>query len=234
MKRFHFTPLQIAVHVGAWIPLLWLLWDYFNANGLMAINPIQELTQRSGRYALYLLVLSLAVTPLNTLFGWRQTIKVRRPLGLYAFLYAAVHFGIFIFLDYGFDWSLIPAAIFEKRYTVVGLAALTILTALAVTSFQWWMRRLGKNWKRLHRLVYLAGGLVIVHSAWAVKGDLLRLTGDIWQPLIFGVVIALLLFVRIPPVRKRASRLRGRLAARLQAQAAPKPRRVRMDVSSGE
>lgn len=211
MKKRKFTPFQIAVHIGAWLPLAWLVWDAWAGN--LSINPIQEITQRTGKYALILLVLSLACTPLNTLFKFRPALQVRRALGLYAFLYAALHFMTFIGLDYGFDWSLLLSEVVEKRYVLVGLAALLILASLAATSFTWWMKRLGKNWKRLHRLVYLASGLVVVHFAWAKKGDLFSLQGDILQPLAFGLAVALLLAVRIPPVRRSLSGLRVRWTA---------------------
>ena len=208
MKKL--TPLQIAVHLGAWFPLAWLLWDYVNGN--LSVNPIQDITQRTGKYALILLLVTLTVTPVNTWLGFRQVVRVRRPLGLYTFFYASLHFLTFIGLDYGFDWTLLPGAIFEKPFVLVGLAALTILLALAFTSFKYWQKRLGKNWKRLHRLVYLAGGLVIVHFAWAKKGNLLGLAGDILQPLLFGLVLVLLLAARLPVLRRRASALRSRLA----------------------
>ena len=207
------TPLRILVHLGAWVPLSLLIWDYFAGN--LTVNPIQDLVQRSGKYALFLLVLSLACTPLNTAFGLRQALTVRRALGVYAFLYAFLHFMLFIGLDYGFAWDLIYEAIFEKPFVVVGLITLTILTTLAATSFQWWMKRLGKNWKRLHRLVYVAGVLVIVHFAWASKGDLLRLQGDILEPFYYGLAVALLLIARIPVVRQAVIRLRTSLQARM-------------------
>jgi sulfoxide reductase heme-binding subunit YedZ len=133
MKKLKFTRLQIITHMGAWLPLLWLLWDNYAGN--LSINPIQELTQRTGKYALIMLVLSLAITPLITLSGFRQLVKLRRPLGLYAFMYAAIHFFIFIGLDYAFDWNLLRGELFEKRYILVGLGALLILSALAITSF---------------------------------------------------------------------------------------------------
>jgi methionine sulfoxide reductase heme-binding subunit len=211
-KLKKFTPLQIIVHIGAWVPLIWLLWDYYTGN--LTINPIQAATQRSGKYALILLVLSLAATPANTLFGFRQALKVRRALGLYAFMYAVIHLAIFSGLDYGLDWSLLQGAILEKRFVLVGLSAFLILLSLAATSFKSSMKRMGKNWKRLHKLVYLAGGLVIVHYAWSIKGDVLRLQGDIWQPLSFGLIIFFLLLVRIPVIRKWASSIRQRLNRR--------------------
>jgi sulfoxide reductase heme-binding subunit YedZ len=204
------TPLQIAVHSAAWLLAAWLAWDYFSGN--LTVNPIQAAEQRTGRYAIYFLVLSLACTPLNTVFGFRQAISARRALGLYAFLFAAVHFSIFIGVDYAFDFGLILLDVSSKRYILVGLLALLILTPLAATSFKWWMKRLGKNWKRLHRLIYLAGLAAVLHFAWVRKGDVFSLQGDIWLPAALGVMVVLLLALRIPLVRKAAVSFRSRLA----------------------
>lgn len=204
--------LKLLIHGAVWFLLGWLVWDWWAGN--LSVNPIQEVTQRTGKYALVLLVLSLAATPVNTFFGFRPALQVRRLLGLYAFLFAALHFMIFIGWDYGFDWGLIAAAIVEKRFVVAGLSAFVILLALAATSFKSSQKRLGKNWKRLHRLAYLAGILVVVHYTWATKGDLLRLQGDILQPLVFGGIVLLLLLARLPAVRRAASNLRTRRATR--------------------
>jgi sulfoxide reductase heme-binding subunit YedZ len=196
-----------GMHLAAWLPLAWLVFDFWNGS---MINPVQEITQRTGLYALILLIASLACTPANTLLGWRQAINLRRPLGLYAFGYALLHFLSFTGLDYAFQWALLNEAIFQKPYVFIGMLALFILLALAVTSFPSWMKRLGKNWKRLHRLVHLAGMLVIIHFAWSVKGDFLRLQGDVGQPLAFGIALALLLSVRLPVVRRALSAWRSR------------------------
>ena len=125
------------------------------------------------------------------------------------------HFTIFIWIDYGFNWEFLRADISDKLYIFVGLTALIMLTLLAATSFKWWMKRLGKRWKSLHKLVYLAAPLVVLHFAWARKGDVFRLQGDILQPLAFGIVVALLLLARLPALRKRAVKLRGQLQKRL-------------------
>ena len=206
------THLRVAVHSAAWLLAAWVVWDlFFNT---LNINPIQTAMQHSGKIALIFLVLTLACTPLNTLFGFRQALKLRRTLGLFAFMFAAFHFFIFLGIDYAFDWSLLKIEFSEKRFVIVGLAAGTILALLAVTSFKWWMKKLGKNWKRLHKFVYLAASLVIVHYAWAKKGDLFSLQGDILGPLAFGLILAFLLIMRIPAVRKSASSLSGRLKRR--------------------
>jgi methionine sulfoxide reductase heme-binding subunit len=199
-KKIPFSGIQLFVYLLAVIPGLWLIWDGLNDN--LTINPIQALTQRTGKYALFFLLLSLACTPINTVFGVRGVLKVRRPLGLTAFLYAFVHFFLFIGVDYAFNPRLLQEALLEKPYALVGLAAFSILSILAATSFRWWMRKLGKLWKTIHRFVYLAAIFVIIHFFWVVKGDFLRLSGDIGLPLISTLVLALLLTLRLPPIRK--------------------------------
>lgn len=201
------------IHFLAWALLGWLVWDYFTGN--LTANPLQAATQRTGKLALIMLVASLACTPLNTLFGWKPALKIRRMLGLYAFMFGFIHMLIFVGLDYGFDWYFLWQDLASKRYIWVGLLTLIILSMLAATSFQWWMKRLGKNWKGLHRLVYLASALVILHYAWSKKGDLLTFQGEIIQPAAFGLAVALLLLVRIPPVRRQAVRLRDYLRTKL-------------------
>jgi sulfoxide reductase heme-binding subunit YedZ len=147
--------LQILVHGGAMLPLVWLLWHY--ATGAFVVDPIREITTLTGKTALILLMLSLACTPISTVTGFVRAVRVRRALGLYAFLYASLHFLTFVGLDYRFDPGLIGQAIFAQRYVLAGLAAGAMLVPLALTSTKGWQRRLGRNWKRLHRLVYLAG-----------------------------------------------------------------------------
>ncbi len=207
MSHLKFTPLQIIVHIAAWLPLAWLVGAYLTDN--LTVNPVQAATQWAGRFAITLLVLSLACTPLNTLFGWREVTRVRRALGLYAFMYAALHFTILIGLDYGFALDLAWLDLATKPYILASVPALLILTALAATSFKWAMKRLGKNWKRLHRLVYVAGVLAVIHYAWAKKGNLFTLSGDILPPLIFGLIVAAMLLARVPVVKRAASRLRA-------------------------
>ncbi len=203
MRLPRFTRLQLLVHLGSLLPLALLVYAY--CTGSLTVNPIQAAEQRTGQYAIALLVLSLACTPINTLLRFPAVLRLRRPLGLYSFMYAAIHMLIFLALDYGFDWELIGQTVVEKRYLVAGMAAFVILVPLAITSLRWWMKRLGKSWKRLHRLVYLAAVLAVVHLAWAAKGDILTLQGDIWKPLAAGVATALLLALRVPRIRKSAS-----------------------------
>ena len=193
--------LRITVHVGALTPLAVLVWNY--SHDQLTADPIRAIILRTGKTALILLVLSLACTPASSLFGFKPALKVRRALGLYAFLYAAIHLSVFVGLDYGFDPALLKDALLEKRYALVGLAAFLILLPLAITSTRGWMRRLGQTWKKLHQWVYLAALLVIVHFVWLVKAD-------IREPLLYGAVVVLLLIFRIPRVRQVVSRIRNR------------------------
>lgn len=197
-KKSNWTPIQIIAHVGAWIPLLVGLWDFWQGN--LGPDIIREATLRTGKTALILLVLSLTCTPINFIFKYRPVLKLRRPLGLYSFMYASIHFAIFIGVDYFFDFRLIQDALLEKRYAVVGLITGLILLALAITSTKGWQRRMKKNWKRLHNLVYAAGILAVVHYIWLVKQG-------IFQPWIFAGIVALLLGLRIKPIKKWASGL---------------------------
>lgn len=211
MKKFftRYTPLQVAVHVYAWSVFVFLTFDLLT--GSLSANPIQELEQRTGRHAITLLVLSLACTPLNTLFKWPELLKRRRVLGLYAFMYATIHVLIFLHLDYGLAWSLIAQTIFEKPFIIMGVISFLLLIPLAWTSFDIWKKRLGRTWKRIHQLVYLIAPLVVLHYAWSKKGDFFALQGEIVRPLIYGLIVVLFLILRIPQVRKAVASLRDRV-----------------------
>ena len=213
MKSFfqRYTPLQVAIHIYGWSTLVLLIIDFFTDN--LTANPIQALEQRTGRHAITLLVMALACTPLNNLFGWRELLKRRRALGLYAFLYATIHVIIFVDLDYGLAWSLLVQTIVEKPYIVVGVIAFLMLVPLAFTSFDIWKKRLGKNWKRLHQLVYWIAPLAALHYAWGKKGDFFALRGEIIRPLIYASIIVILLIMRLPQVRRALASARDRLMA---------------------
>lgn len=200
IRRLSGNWLRVLVHIGALLPLAILVYDFWQDR--LTVNPIQEITLRTGKYALVLLVLALACTPINSVFGFKPVLRLRRPLGLYAFMYASLHFLTFVGLDYGFDPELIREAILEKRYALVGFATFLILLPLAATSTRGWMRRLGRRWKRLHRGVYLAGLLAVLHFVWLVKSD-------IREPLLYGGVVVLLLVLRISGIRRGISRWRS-------------------------
>lgn len=201
---------QHAVHPAALAPLLLLFWDA--VSGSLSVNPIQELTQRTGYSAIILLTLSLVCTPLSVVSGWKRVLIVRRPLGLYGFLYVMLHLLVFVALDFGLNLSLIAQEIAEKRYILIGMAALLLLTPLAVTSTKGWQRRLGRRWKQLHRLVYLAVPLALVHYAWAQKAD-------IRQPLLLGGVVAILLLLRLPALRRALETRRRNAGATAESSA---------------
>jgi len=215
-KRY--TPLQIAMHIYAWSALVILIFDFFTHN--LTANPIQALEQRTGRHAITLLVLSLACTPLNTLFRWSELLKRRRALGLYAFMYATIHILIFVNLDYGLAWSLIIQTVFEKPYIIVGFTGFLLLIPLAITSFDIWKKRLGKTWKRLHQLIYLIVPLLVLHYAWSKKGDFFALQGEIVRPLIYGLIVLIFLIMRIPPIRRALASLPSRILLRFKKRTA--------------
>lgn len=193
--------LRALVHLGALAPLFFIVLDNYRYN--LTANPIQEITVRTGKAALVLLVLSLACTPLNTVFGFREAIRVRRALGLYGFVYVALHLAIFVVLDYGVNLQLIGQAIVEKYYVIAGFVAFLILVPLAITSTRGWMHRLGRRWKSLHKLVYLAVPIAVLHFALLVKS-----LGSRPEPLIFGAIVLGLLALRLPAIRRASSALR--------------------------
>jgi sulfoxide reductase heme-binding subunit YedZ len=210
-----FSWLRVAVHIIGWLPLAKLIFDY--AMNHLTVNPIQEIEQRLGRIALYFLLATLAVTPTYTVTGWREILKRRRAFGLYTFLYICLHILAFIGLDYGFNFPQVFALLFHKPYIIVGAIAFTLTVPLAVTSFDYFIRRMGKNWKRLHWLTYPTGLIVILHYAWSKKGDLFALRGDIILPLSWGLLIVGLLVLRIHPIRRAVSAFRQRLVGRRRA-----------------
>lgn len=191
-------------HLIGLLPLGLLILDVFN--GGWTANPIQYITLRTGKAALVMLVLTLACTPIHIVFGSKQVLNARRTFGLYTFLYAFSHAMIFVGLDYLFDLNLILKTVREKRYLLAGISSFLVLVPLALTSFRWWMKRMGKTWKRMHRLVYLAALLAVTHYVWLVKSD-------IRIPLAYGAIVLLLLIIRIPKIRSRLTQFRYRLAA---------------------
>jgi sulfoxide reductase heme-binding subunit YedZ len=202
----------LATHLAGWIPALNIAWAAWQ--GRLSINPIQDLTFGTGLPALIFLVATLAVTPAITLTGWNWLAPIRRWLGLYSFFYATTHFLIFAVVDYGLDLALIGEAIVEKRYVLAGAAALLIMLPLALTSTRGWQKRLGRYWKFLHRAVYAAGLLAVLHFVWLVKAD-------IREPLLYGAAVVGLLLLRVPAVRRRLSGWRRGWQARGRATPSP-------------
>ena len=175
------------------IPLAILLVEW--QNGSLSANPIEALTQRTGRTAVILLLASLACTPLRILFGLSALLPVRKTLGLAAFGYAALHFLVFAGLDFEFNLGWILPEISQKFFIRIGLVALALLIPLAATSFNRLQRRMGRLWGQLHRLAYPIMALALWHYYLASKGDVLL-------PLIYLVIFAILMLFRIPPLSK--------------------------------
>jgi sulfoxide reductase heme-binding subunit YedZ len=190
--------LKVVVWVLGLSPVLWMGVGFFSDR--LGANPVEALLHLAGRWTLILLLVTLAVTPLRRLTGWNKVIRVRRLLGLFSFFYASLHLLIYLGLDQGFAWEYLWEDVVERPFITVGLVAFLLLFSLAVTSTRRWIRRLGKNWQRLHRLAYLAAGLGVVHFYWKVKAD------TFW-PLVAGGILAVLLLARVPWVR---GVLRGR------------------------
>ena len=196
MRRF----LKPAVFVLCSLPLAWLVARAFGVAGLgLGANPIDELMDRLGEWGLRLLLVTLSVTPLAVALRKPWLMGLRRMLGLFAFAYLSLHFLNWLVLDQWFDAAAIAADIVERPYITVGFAAFVMLVPLAVTSTNAWMRRLGRRWHRLHRLIYPAAILGCTHFWWQVKAD--------WrEPALYAAVLALLLAwrVRRALLRRRA------------------------------
>ncbi|NCC31258.1 MAG: sulfoxide reductase heme-binding subunit YedZ [Chloroflexia bacterium] len=184
--------LDLIVTIAALLPLGLIFFDA--VTGRLSVNPIQELILRTGKPALVLLIASLACTPLNVLFGWKWIMAARKPLGLYSFGYIVLHLFLFVVVDYSLDLDLISQAVREKRYILAGMAAFLLLVPLALTSNGAAMRKLGRWWRRLHRLVYLAAILAVLHYLWLAK--------VIREPVIYGIIVLVLLALRLPIVRR--------------------------------
>lgn len=171
----------------------------------LGANPIEFITHSTGTWTLVGLLVTLSVTPLRRLTGRADLIRYRRMLGLFAFFYATLHFMTYLWLDQFFDLAGIAKDIAKRPFVTVGFAAFVMLIPLAVTSTRAMMRRLGRRWQPLHRLVYLIALLGVIHYVWLVKKDLT-------QPLMFGAVLVLLLAMRLPWSRNALHAVRNRLA----------------------
>lgn len=190
---------KIALWLLCLLPLLRLLFLGFT-NGLGA-NPIEFITRSTGTWTLVGLLLTLSVTPLRKLTGLSWLIRFRRLLGLFAFFYACLHFTTYIWLDQFFDPAGILKDIVKRPFITIGFAAFVLLIPLAATSNQRMMKRLARNWQRLHRLVYVIASFGVIHYWWLVKKDLT-------QPLIYACILLFLLSVRLPILQSLAVTLK--------------------------
>ena len=184
------------------LPAALLVWNGLT-DGLGA-NPIEAITHETGSWALRFLLVTLAVTPARRL-GFRRVASYRRTTGLLCFFYACLHASTWIGLDLQFDWALIGEDLLERPFITAGATAFLCLLPLAITSTRGWVRRLGRRWTQLHRLVYVAATAAVVHFIWLVKADLR-------EPLIYAAVLVVLLGARIYFVAARRVRRRAATA----------------------
>jgi len=186
------------------IPLAHLVYGAFARS--LGANPIETITRSTGCWTLFLLMATLSVTPVRRWTSANWLLKLLRMLGLFAFFYASVHLTTFVWFDHWFDVAEILKDVVKRPFVTVGFAAYLLLLPLALTSTNKMVRRLGRNWQRLHRLVYLVAVLGVVHFWWLVKRD-------VTEPLLFALVLAVLLGVRLA---WRAREARGAGTPRLQ------------------
>ena len=202
-----------VVFVAALGPVAWLAWAGLTGN--LSVNPLSDLTNETGVWALRFICLTLAITPARRLTGWNWLIRFRRMIGLYAFFYGSLHFLVYAIADRfaGLDfpdgivsWTTarnlaasVGADIYKRPFITIGFTTLMLLLPLAITSTTGWIRRMGgKRWAALHRLVYATGVTAVVHYYWLVKADISR-------PLIYAAVVTLLLGLRVYWARMKAA-----------------------------
>lgn len=179
-----------VVFILCLLPLI-LLFTNFYLDELGA-NPFEVLTRSTGEWTLRFLLITLAMTPLRQLTGSAWPLRLRRMMGLFAFFYASVHLSTYIVLDHFFDWDEIVTDIIKRPYITIGMLAFTLLLPLAMTSTKKMMKRLGKRWKSLHKLVYPIAILGTLHFLLLVKADLR-------EPIIYAFILFILLLVRLKP-----------------------------------
>src|SRR3954466_12736741 len=176
--------LKAAVFVLCLVPFGRLI--YGGVANTLGANPIETITRSTGWWTLFLLMVTLAVTPLRRWTTANWLLRLRRMLGLFAFFYASVHLLTFVWFDHWFDAAAIVKDVIKRPFVTVGFAAYVLLLPLAFTSTNAMVRRLGRNWQRLHRLIYAIATLGVIHFWWLVKRD-------ITEPLIFAAVLSVLL-----------------------------------------
>ena len=178
------------VFLACLVPLALAIGDLYGITGSLGANPVEELQDRFGNWALRFVMITLAVSPLRIITGKVWLLRFRRMLGLFAFFYALMHFLNWFVLDQGMLWSAIVEDLVERPFITLGFTALLLLSAMAVTSTNGMRRRMGKRWDRLHYSVYAVGMLGVWHYWWQVKAD-------IAEPLVYAVILAILLIYRI-------------------------------------
>lgn len=186
--------LKTAIWLIGLGPIVWLTVGFFR--GTLGVLPVDTIILVEGRWTLVFLLATLAVTPVRRITGWNRIIQIRRLLGLFAFFHVCVHFLAYAGIDQLFAIGYIIEDVLDRRYITAGFAALVLMVPLAVTSTKGWIRRLGKRWRKLHRLAYLSASLGVLHFYWKVRAD------TFW-PLVAALTLAALFAVRLA-YRKRA------------------------------
>ena len=211
-RRDPVPALKTLVFIAAAMPAILIAWavaDGFRVPGIpqypfggLGANPIEAVEQKTGRWTLIFLFITLAITPLRRITGWNPAVRFRRMVGLFAFFYATLHVAAFIVLDFFFDWSAIVSEVIERPWITIGMVSWLLLVPLAITSTKGWIRRIGgRRWQLLHRLIYVVAIGGTIHFFLAVKQDLR-------DPFIFAFILALLLGARL------WWRVAGRMGAR--------------------
>jgi sulfoxide reductase heme-binding subunit YedZ len=183
--------LKPAVFIAALTPALWLAFRTYS--GRLSVNPIEDLTLTTGIWALRFLAITLAITPLRRVSGWNRLIQYRRMLGLFAFFYAFLHLGVWVvdrWLDPRFGIRLMVDDVAKRPFITMGMLAFTAMVPLAITSTKGWIRRLGRRWTVLHRLIYVAGIAAVFHYLWKVKVAA-------GSPVYYAVLVGVLLVFRV-------------------------------------
>ena len=186
--------IKFAIFLISLLPLARLIWLGFHDD--LGANPIEFITRSTGTWALVFLCLSLAMTPLRILTGMSIWIKLRRMLGLFCFFYACIHFAIWFWLDQGLDIQAMWADVVKRPFITMGFLTLLMLTPLALTSNQWSVRKLGRRWTALHKLVYVIACTAILHYWWHKAGK-----NDLSTVSVYGGIIFALLIFRLPFIK---------------------------------
>ena len=194
--RFIWKPIVFVLCLA---PAGLVIGDVLGVTGQLSANPIEDMQDRFGNWAIRFIMITLAVSPLRRITVWNWLLRFRRPLGLFTFFYALMHFLTWLILDQGLLLSAILEDLTERPFITVGFAALLLLTAMAATSTVAMRRRMGRRWDKLHYSAYVVGILGVWHYWWQVKKD----TSDAW---IYAVILAILLGLRVYWKRDKPSR----------------------------
>jgi len=185
-------------------PYLWMLFRALT--GRLSANPIEDVTLTTGIWALRFLLIALAITPIRRITGWNRVIQYRRMFGLFAFFYATNHLLIYLVLDQGLAFEFILPDIVKRPYITAGMTAFTLMVPLAITSTKGWIRRLGRKWQLLHRLVYVSAIAACLHFLWKVQVV-------IGEPVYYAAILAALLGFRVLWRLRQTARVRQAVQA---------------------